>query len=121
MIIDDIQDSTFSRDVTSSLVTMKGTERDEKCASAAPREEGTMSPMQTVAPRAEISLAVASPIPLAPPVIAMIFPCNDMFLVLCKMERVSPKVHLTLDLSGEIRCLLLQENLKTKKSRNIPS
>lgn len=103
--IDEIQDSTFSRDVTSSLATVKGTARDEKCASAASREDGTMSPIQTVAPREEMSLAVASPIPLAPPVMAMIFPCNDMFLVLYKWTGVGPKGHLTLNLNQELRKL----------------
>lgn len=79
--MDEIQESTFSRDVTSNFVTVKGTEREVKCASAAWRDDGSMSPMQTVAPREEMSLAVASPIPLAPPVIAIILPASDMFLV----------------------------------------
>lgn len=39
-----------------------------------------MSPMQTIAPRELRSLAVARPIPEAPPVMAITLPCIDMMV-----------------------------------------
>lgn len=74
-----IQLSTSARCDTSTRVVVKGTFRELKCDAAAERAEGSTSAMQTVAPRLERSLAVARPMPDAPPVMAMILSCIDMF------------------------------------------
>ena len=59
-------------DVSSSLFEVL------KYSRAVSSEAGLMSAMQTVPPRLAMSLAVARPMPLAPPVMAITFPLNDM-------------------------------------------
>lgn len=53
-------------------------ERAESVVWAEMRVDGMISPMQTVAPRVRRREAVARPIPLAPPVMAMTLPCIDI-------------------------------------------
>lgn len=52
--------------------------REEKWAPVEESAAGSMSAMQTVAPRDERILDAERPIPEAPPVRAMILPCIDI-------------------------------------------
>jgi hypothetical protein len=51
---------------------------EEKYSETWERAEGSISPMQTVAPRDERILAAARPIPEAPPVTPIILFCMDI-------------------------------------------
>ncbi len=80
-LISAIQLSTSCLLAISTFEIMYGTDgvMEVKYDSTSPRTSESTSAMQTVPPRCEMSLAVARPIPLPPPVTAMTLPWRDMF------------------------------------------
>src|SRR5580700_1234386 len=77
-IMESIQASTSLRLETSTFVIINWADRDLKYSSAVKRPFGSMSATQTIAPREDMILAVARPMPEAPPVMAMTWSFIDM-------------------------------------------